>query len=87
MTLNNSKNKTIVKIINEHVNMDRICLECNKIVGSSLGQVKPKTIKLVFVVSFVKHTALKCNSKDGLAQNRIICQEWIDMSAHELLVL
>jgi hypothetical protein len=38
--------------------------------GSSPDQVKPNTIKLVFVASSAKHAALQRNNKDWLARNQ-----------------
>jgi len=54
-------------------------------VGSSLDQVKPKTMKLVFNCCFsIKHAALRRKSKDWLAQNQDNLSEWSDMSARRL---
>ena len=46
-----------------------------EIMGSILGQVKPKT----------KHAALRCKSKDRLARNQDNVSEWSIMSTHGLL--
>jgi hypothetical protein len=51
-----------------------------EIVGSSPDQVKPKTIKLIFVVSPKGR-----KSKDWLAQNQDNLSEWGDMSISGLL--
>jgi len=48
------------------------------IVGSSSGRVKPRTIKLVLLLS-TKHAELRSKSKDWLAQNQNV-SEWNDMS-------
>ena len=49
--------------------------------GSSPDWVKPKTIKLLFVVSLLlKHAALRRMSKDWLVQNQDNVSERGDMS-------
>jgi len=53
------------------------------IVGSSSGRVKPRTIKLVLLLS-TKHAELRSKSKDWLAQNQNV-SEWNDMSTRSLL--
>ena len=47
--------------------------------------VKPKTIKLVFVASPLKHAALRRKSKDWLALNQNNVSKWSDMSTCRLL--
>jgi hypothetical protein len=50
-------------------------------VGSSSGQIKPRTIKWVFHASPLSRS----KSKDWLARNQDNVSEWSDMSAHGLL--
>ena len=55
-----------------------------EIVGSSPGQVKPKT-KIGICCFSAKHAALRRKSKDWLARNQDNVSEWDDMSICGLL--
>ena len=46
---------------------------------------KPKTIKLVFVASPLKHVALRRKGKDWLARNQDNVSEWDNVSSRGLL--
>ena len=52
----------------------------------SRGQVKPKTIKSIFVAFFAKHAALRRKSKNWWARNQNNVSEWSDMAIRELLL-
>ena len=53
----------------------------------SPGQVKPKTIILVFVASKkITLLRIKTKSKDWLAQNEYNVSEWSIVSSHRLLL-
>jgi hypothetical protein len=47
--------------------------------------VKPKTIKLIFVVSLLSTQHREKKNKDWLAQNQNNVSEWSDMSTRKLL--
>ena len=40
-------------------------LEAGKL-GSTLSQIKPKTLKMVFAVTLTKRSAIKCSAEDEM---------------------
>ena len=61
--------------------MDTVLTSKSQIVRSSPNQVKPKTLKLVFV----EHAAFRGKSKEWLSWIQNNVSEWSDMSTHRLL--
>ena len=60
-----ARNKTIMTPLQPHFKSDAFALEAGR-PGSILTRVKPKTLKLVSVVTLAKRSEIKCSAEDEI---------------------